>query len=192
MAVRVSDATHIPLSDEPCPRRQRLLDAGGELFDRGNDRFKGHGGGFDEWPVDGNARGSVCDRRSSNTDGARLTVHCHSTAVFASLDRSASEPKSHRVSARPAKAPNIWAAMNAGTSTGRIPAKVSDRARAIVMAGFAKDVEAVNQYAAPIHAGTRHAACLGFAHDNTTVIRPADATVSESNCPSPALACVPV
>ena len=38
--------------------------------------------------------------------------------------------------------------MNRGTSEGRIPAKVSDRERAIVTAGFANDVDAVNQYAA--------------------------------------------
>jgi hypothetical protein len=35
--------------------------------------------------------------------------------------------------------------MNPGTSAGRIPENVSDRERAMVMAGLAKDVEAVNQ-----------------------------------------------
>jgi hypothetical protein len=38
--------------------------------------------------------------------------------------------------------------MKAITPVGAIPAKVSDNERAIVTAGFAKDVEAVNQYAA--------------------------------------------
>jgi hypothetical protein len=38
--------------------------------------------------------------------------------------------------------------MNPGTSPGRIPANVSVSARAKVTAGFAKDVDAVNQYAA--------------------------------------------
>ena len=38
--------------------------------------------------------------------------------------------------------------MKPGTSTGRMPAKVSLRLRAIVTAGFANEVEAVNQYAA--------------------------------------------
>jgi hypothetical protein len=33
---------------------------------------------------------------------------------------------------------------------------VSVNERAIAMAGFANDVEAVNQYAAPIHAATIH------------------------------------
>jgi hypothetical protein len=47
-----------------------------------------------------------------------------------------------------ARAPASCAAMKSGTSCGRIPAKVSENARAMVTAGFAKDVEAVNQYAA--------------------------------------------
>ncbi len=38
--------------------------------------------------------------------------------------------------------------MKAGADDGAIPAKVSDRLRAIVTAGFAKEVDAVNQYAA--------------------------------------------
>jgi hypothetical protein len=38
--------------------------------------------------------------------------------------------------------------MNNGTSAGRIPAKVFDNDRAMVTAGLAKEVEAVNQYAA--------------------------------------------
>jgi hypothetical protein len=41
--------------------------------------------------------------------------------------------------------PVTCAAINNGTSTGLIPANVSDNARAIVTAGFAKDVDAVNQ-----------------------------------------------
>jgi hypothetical protein len=45
----------------------------------------------------------------------------------------------------PATAPMSCAAMNPGTSAGRIPAKVSLRARPMVIAGFAKQVEAVNQ-----------------------------------------------
>jgi hypothetical protein len=43
--------------------------------------------------------------------------------------------------------PQSCAAMNATTPEGAIPAKVSDKDRAIVTAGFAKDVDAVNQYA---------------------------------------------
>ena len=37
------------------------------------------------------------------------------------------------------------AAMNMGTDAGAMPAKVSDRLRATVTAGLAKDVDAVNQ-----------------------------------------------
>jgi len=45
-------------------------------------------------------------------------------------------------------APASCAATNRGTSTGRIPANVSENDRAIVTAGFANDVDEVNQYAA--------------------------------------------
>jgi hypothetical protein len=47
-----------------------------------------------------------------------------------------------------ASAPTSCAATKAGTPLGDMPAKVSDKDRAIVTAGFAKDVDAVNQYAA--------------------------------------------
>ena len=46
---------------------------------------------------------------------------------------------------RPPAAPINWAATNAGTSAGRMPAKVSDRLRATVIAGLAKLVDEVNQ-----------------------------------------------
>ena len=42
-------------------------------------------------------------------------------------------------------APATWLAMNAGAEAGAMPAKVSERLRATVTAGLAKDVEAVNQ-----------------------------------------------
>jgi hypothetical protein len=41
--------------------------------------------------------------------------------------------------------PASWASMNAAIPAGAIPAKVSESDRAIVTAGLAKDVEAVNQ-----------------------------------------------
>ena len=41
----------------------------------------------------------------------------------------------------------IWARIKAGAAEGAMPAKVSDMDRAMVTAGLAKDVEAVNQYA---------------------------------------------
>ena len=45
-------------------------------------------------------------------------------------------------------APITCASMNAGTSPGRIPAKVSVKERASVTAGLANEVDDVNQYAA--------------------------------------------
>jgi hypothetical protein len=44
----------------------------------------------------------------------------------------------------------ICATTNAGTSSGDMPAKVFVNIRPKAAAGFAKDVLAVNQYAAPI------------------------------------------
>jgi hypothetical protein len=44
-----------------------------------------------------------------------------------------------------ANIPASCAKMNAGAPEGAIPAKVFEKARAIVTAGLAKDVEAVNQ-----------------------------------------------
>ena len=38
--------------------------------------------------------------------------------------------------------------MKTGTEAGEMPAKLFDKLRATVTAGFANDVEAVNQYAA--------------------------------------------
>src|ERR1700674_1983294 len=58
---------------------------------------------------------------------------------------SGNEGMSQRINTVAAIAPHICAAMKKGTSTGRIPAKVSDTARAMVTAGFANDVDDVNQ-----------------------------------------------
>ena len=44
-----------------------------------------------------------------------------------------------------ASAPTICAAMKAATPVGAIPADVSESERAMVTAGLAKDVDAVNQ-----------------------------------------------
>ena len=52
--------------------------------------------------------------------------------------------------ARAQIAPMACAATNSGTSCGRMPANVSEMARAMVTAGLVNDVEAVNQYAAAI------------------------------------------
>lgn len=68
-----------------------------------------------------------------------------STTFFAVVDRSGISQRNNNVAAIP---PANCAAMNKGASTGRMPAKVSLRVLAIVTAGFANDVDAVNQYAA--------------------------------------------
>src|ERR1700686_1099628 len=67
---------------------------------------------------------------------------------------SGSAGMSQRNRAVAADAPIAWLTRNAGTSFGRIPANVSVAARAIVTAGFANEVEAVNQYAAVMYAPT--------------------------------------
>lgn len=53
--------------------------------------------------------------------------------------------KNQLITPRPARAPASCATMNMGTSPGAIPEKLSVSARAIVTAGLAKEVEAVNQ-----------------------------------------------
>ena len=52
---------------------------------------------------------------------------------------------SRRNSIAPTTAPASCAAMNPGASAGRMPAKLSVSERPSVIAGFAKEVEAVNQ-----------------------------------------------
>jgi hypothetical protein len=68
--------------------------------------------------------------------------------------------------------------MKAGTWDGEMPAKVFDRARAIVMAGFANEVDEVNQYAAPIQAATIQGASSALRWPRTTSKRPRVATNS--------------
>ena len=53
--------------------------------------------------------------------------------------------KSKRATPNAASAPAYCANINAGASMGRIPENVLLSARAMVIAGFANDVEAVNQ-----------------------------------------------
>src|SRR5258705_11115864 len=70
-------------------------------------------------------------------------------------------------------APTTCAATNAGTSTRRIPENVPVSARAIVTAGLANDVEAVNQDAAAVDAPTANGALSGFPREpRMTPIRP--------------------
>lgn len=52
---------------------------------------------------------------------------------------------SQRQNSQARTAPASWAATNSVTSAGRIPANVSEKPRAIVTAGLANEVDAVNQ-----------------------------------------------
>src|SRR5580692_5908287 len=67
---------------------------------------------------------------------------------------SGSTGTSQRNRAVAVDAPIAWPTRNGGTSSGRIPANVFVAARAIVTAGFANEVDAVNQYAAVMYAPT--------------------------------------
>jgi hypothetical protein len=70
---------------------------------------------------------------------------------------------------------------------GRIPAKVFVADRASVTAGFAKDVEAVNQYAAVMYAATANGTAedRSRTHPQITARSPNDATNSLNACASP-------
>ena len=58
-----------------------------------------------------------------------------------------SDGNSHDHSVVARSAPSSCTMINPGTSTGRMPEKVFVIARASVTAGFANEVDAVNQYA---------------------------------------------
>src|SRR5436190_19063652 len=78
--------------------------------------------------------------------------------------------------------------MNAGASTGRIPANVLLSERAIVTAGLAKDVDEVNQYAAEINAATDNATAITLWRRETAMItptRPKLAMNSPNHCSGP-------
>ena len=62
--------------------------------------------------------------------------------------------KPSKVAATP---PSIWATIKPKTLPGAMPVKVSLNERAMVTAGFANDVEGVNQYAALMYAATAKA-----------------------------------
>jgi len=66
--------------------------------------------------------------------------------------------------------------MKPGASAGRIPEKVSDAARASVTAGFANEVDDVNQYAAVMKAATANGVAVydDFAHHPTAIATTVD------------------
>jgi hypothetical protein len=93
---------------------------------------------------------------AANFFGVRSTAWIDFLASFAGIvltflagaevdPESAAGGSSHRKSTVAAVAPRACAARNPGTSAGRIPANVWVAALASVTAGFANDVEAVNQ-----------------------------------------------
>src|SRR6185369_109819 len=63
-------------------------------------------------------------------------------SIFYYFSRAGINQRSKTVAVTP---PASWAKTKPGVSTGRIPAKVSLKERASVTAGFANDVDAVNQ-----------------------------------------------
>src|SRR4029434_4888176 len=81
--------------------------------------------------------------------------------------------------------PTAAPATKPGTSAGLIPANVLVSDLAIAIAGFANEVDAVNQYAAPIHAATSHATSVGRRRPRTTITRPNVAITSESHWEGP-------
>ena len=77
--------------------------------------------------------------------------------------------------------------MNGPASAGAMPEKVSDRARAIVTAGFANEVLAVNQYAATITNATATGTAAGRERSVPRIVSAKEnvATLSESHCAGP-------
>src|SRR5215475_5814826 len=98
---------------------------------------------------------------------------------------------SHRNSAVAVAAPMSWATMNSGASAGRMPAKVSVSVRATVTAGFANEVEDVNQYAPVMYAPTANGTAADRRREQLqiTASKPNVATASLNACGSPWRAC---
>ncbi len=76
-----------------------------------------------------------------------------------------------------------WATIKAGASPTEMPLKVLVNDRAIVTAGFANDVEAVNQYAAVIYNPTAYgtASARNFTQPRIVITRPKVATDSDTH-----------
>ena len=116
----------------------------------------------------GNRRFLECDHRIADivvvdVTNLRDICRCAMRSMPASSRYAgpvtARSAKSTRATPSPISAPASCATMNAGASTGRMPANESESERAaMVMAGFANEVDAVNQYAAPIQPATIHGA----------------------------------
>src|SRR5579871_3858463 len=90
-------------------------------------------------------------RRGCQNEGLRIDAQ-RPLPVIEARGPPMAQPRAHavfvqsqRASGMASAAPTSWAAMKAATLCGAIPAKVSDNDRAIVTAGLANEVEAVNQ-----------------------------------------------
>ena len=87
--------------------------------------------------------GSDFDQGGEHCPAGAVTV---ATRVRRTFERLAQPPDPlPRNSGRARPNAMSWATMKPGASLGRMPAKVSLNDRAIVTAGFANDVDAVNQ-----------------------------------------------
>lgn len=88
-------------------------------------------------------------------------------------------------------APAICATMKPATSPGLMPANVSLKQRAIVTAGFANDVEAVNQYAEAMYNPTANGIIPEREREQPQITdkRPKVAINSLNNCALPLRAC---
>src|ERR1044072_7294936 len=102
-----------------------------------------------------------------------------------------SEGSSQRNNAVAKNAPPNCARMKAGASVGLMPANVSLIDLAKVTAGFANEVEAVNQYAAVMYAATANgtAADRNRTQPQITASTPNLATNSLKTCAAPARTC---
>jgi len=97
-----------------------------------------------------------CSEADLRLSGFEQNFRCTETrrVSYSVLTLFLSADKSHDKVRIAANAPINCAAMNPGASAGRMPEKVLVIDRAMVTAGFAKDVEAVNQYAPVMYAAT--------------------------------------
>src|SRR5215471_2689363 len=87
----------------------------------------------------------VVHARGDHATSRLASSECGTTTFSATWGRAGTSQRKSNVAAN---APASCATMKPGASTGRIPANVSLAARARVTAGFANDVDEVNQYAA--------------------------------------------
>ena len=90
-------------------------------------------------------RAKRVQKRLGHSATSRVLNANEENGAFHGFDNSFGDRNSHVKSAVATSAPSSSAAINAGTSRGAIPANVLLNERAIVTAGFANDVEAVNQ-----------------------------------------------